>query len=49
MTHISISKYSIVVPIASKNVRNVVRILNNKLIGNKNIFNIHLINPLHFY
>lgn len=34
---------------ASKNVRNAVRILNTKLIGNKIIFIIHLINTLHFY
>ncbi len=34
---------------ASKNVRNAVKILNTKLIGNKIIFNIHLINTLHFY
>ena len=48
-THISMSKYSIAVPMLSKNVRNAVRILNSNLIGNKIIFNIHLINTLHFY
>ena len=42
-THISISKYSIAVPTLSKNVRNAVRILSDKLIGNKIIFIIHLI------
>ncbi|CCL70792.1 hypothetical protein BN184_290024 [Clostridioides difficile T3] len=44
-----ISKYSITVPMPSKNERTAVRILNNKLIGNKIILNIHLINTLHFY
>ena len=44
-----ISKYSRAVPIPSRNVRNAVRILNTKLIGSKIIFNIHLINTLHFY
>jgi hypothetical protein len=34
-THINIIKYSIVAPIAIKNVKNAVRILNTKLIGNK--------------
>ena len=33
----------------SRNVRNAVRILNTKLIGNKSIFIIHLINTLHFF
>ncbi|ETJ99440.1 hypothetical protein HMPREF0378_0469 [Eubacterium nodatum ATCC 33099] len=42
-THISMSKYSITVPTLSKNVRNAVRILSDKLIGNKIIFIIHLI------
>ena len=42
-THISISKYNIAVPTLSKNVKNAVRILNSKLIGNKIIFIIHLI------
>ena len=42
-THISMSKYSIAVPILSKNVKNAVRILSDKLIGNKIIFIIHLI------
>ena len=37
------SKYSIAVPTLSKNVKNAVRILNSKLIGNKIIFIIHLI------
>lgn len=44
-----IIKYNTAVPILSKNVRNAVRILNTKLIGNKIIFIIHLINTLHFY
>ena len=38
-----ISKYIRAVPIPSRNVRNAVRILNTKLIGNKIIFIIHLI------
>jgi len=42
-THISMSKYSIAVSTLSKNVKNAVGILNSKLIGNKIIFNIHLI------
>lgn len=41
--HISIKKYRIVVPMPSINVRNAVRILSSKLIGNKIIFTIHLI------
>lgn len=47
--HISIKKYRIVVPMPSINVKKAVRILNSNLIGNKIIFNIHLINTLHFY
>jgi len=42
-THISMSKYSIAVPMLSKNIRNAVRILNDRLIGNKIILMIHLI------
>lgn len=42
-TQISISKYNIAVPILSKNVRNAVKMLNSRLIGNKIIFIIHLI------
>ena len=38
-----ISKYSKAVPIPSRNVRNAVRTLSSKLIGNKIIFIIHLI------
>ena len=48
-THISISKYRIAVPMLSRNVRKAVKMLNSKLIGNKIIFIIHLINTLHFY
>lgn len=39
----SMSKYSTVVPIPNKNVRKAIRILKSRLIGNKIIFNIHLI------
>ena len=42
-THISISKYRIAVPILSRKVRKAVKMLNSKLIGNKIIFIIHLI------
>jgi len=40
--HISIKKYRKVVPMPSRNVRNAVRILSSKLIGNKSILMIHL-------